>query len=94
MKLQTKPKVEITKDLLYNGDFSDVVTIKENKHRTFVNAICATMNLRQAALETGVSDKTMVDFCSKYNICNKKRTLMRRHFFASGIRVKLRFDYG
>lgn len=95
MKLQqTKKPIEVPIKMLYNNDFSDVVTIKQNKYQTMVNAICATMNIKQAALEVGISDKTMIDFCSRHNICYQKRIIMRRHFFASGKRVKLRFDYG
>jgi predicted nucleic-acid-binding Zn-ribbon protein len=94
MKLQPDKKpVEVPKEMLYNSDFSDVVTIKENKYRMIINAICATTNLYQAALELGVSNKMIIDFCSKHNICGQKRIVMRKHFIATGKRIKLRFDY-
>ena len=94
MKLQPDKKpIEVPKEMFYNSDFSDVVTIKENKYRMIINAICATTNLYQAALELGVSNKTIIDFCSRHNICGKKRVIMRQQFMATGKRIKLRFDY-
>jgi hypothetical protein len=94
VNLASKDPDDIPEKLLYNSDFSEIRTIKENKFRTLVNAICATMNLKQASLEAGIADKTMIDFCGKHDICYKKRIIMRRHFAASGVRIRLRFDYG
>lgn len=91
MKLQTKPKVKITKDLLYNGDFSDIVTIKENKHRTFVNAISATRNLKHAALELGVSHMTVLQWCTHKKIDKKQQDIMRGYF--NSLKKKIKYKY-
>ena len=91
---QEKKTIEITDGLLYNSDFSDVVTIEENKFRVIVNTICFTKDLNQAAKELGISIKYLYNFCGKHNICNKKREVMRNVFALSGIKIKLRYNHG
>lgn len=78
-------------ELRYNSNFSDIITIKELKKRAFINALSFTKTLAEAALELGVSERTVHLFCEEYQIDRKKQEELRLKFKVSGKKVKKRF---
>lgn len=76
----------------YNGDFSSMKKLKDVRFRAILNAICATRHLNYAALELGVSPKTVVDFCGKHNITHRIRLQMRVHFSTLNVRIKYQHE--
>jgi hypothetical protein len=75
----------------YQSDFSEILTIEENKKRTFINALCITVTIKHAALELGKSEKCVFDFMGEYNITREHVEVMRKRFQFSGKKVKLQF---
>ena len=79
------------KNYNYNGDFSNVVTILDNKNQVFINALCITNSIKHAALEIGVSEKNLKDFMGANNINYEHLKVMRERFQLSDKQVKLQF---
>lgn len=77
----------------YNGDFSSMKKLEDVRFRAILNAICATRHLNHAALELGVSGKTVIDFCGKHNITHRIRLQMRAHFSTLNVKIKYRYDH-
>ena len=76
----------------YNGDFSKIVPIDVLEKQVYINAICMTKTLKEAAYEIGVSYRTVNEFVKRNNIDYKQQQKMRLHFKISGIKVKRRFN--
>ena len=76
----------------YNGDFSDIVSISENKKQVIVNAISITKTMEHASRELGISQRNLMVYCKEHNIDHDAQKLMRRKFEASGKKVKRRFN--
>jgi hypothetical protein len=79
------------KNYNYNGDFSSVVTILDNKNQVFINALCITNSIKHAALEIGVSEKCVKDFMGSEEINYDHLKIMRKRFKLSNKQVKLQF---
>lgn len=75
----------------FDSDFSNIVTIKENKKRVFINALCITVTIKHAALELDKSEKCIFDFMGEYGITKEHVEVMRKRFILSKKKVKLRF---
>lgn len=75
----------------YNNDYSEILTIFENKKKTFVNALCFTQTIKHASLELGVSKKCISDFMGVEGITGNHLKAMREDFIVSKKNVKLRF---
>jgi hypothetical protein len=58
-------RIIMKKDYNYNydSDYSTITTIEEGKRRAFVNALCVTPSIKEAAVALGVAEKTIKDFC-------------------------------
>lgn len=84
----------ISKDnLKYNGDFSKIVPISDLRTQVIINAICFTKSLAEAALEVGITERTIYTFCEENNLDRKTIEMMRLEFKVSGKKVKKRFNY-
>jgi len=79
-------------NLNYDNDFSNVFSIYENKSKCFINALCFTQTIKHASLELDVSQKCIFDFMGKEDITKEHVKLMRKDFYKSDIKVKLRFN--
>tara|TARA_R110000851_G_scaffold41011_2_gene103149 strand:+ start:2507 stop:2794 length:288 start_codon:yes stop_codon:yes gene_type:complete len=75
----------------YQSDYSNVVTILDNKKRTIFNALCITSTIEHACLETGVSERAMFAFMNKYSVTHNEVKAMRIEFKESNKKVKLQF---
>tara|TARA_R110002126_G_scaffold129038_2_gene271708 strand:+ start:571 stop:876 length:306 start_codon:yes stop_codon:yes gene_type:complete len=76
----------------YNySDFSNVVTIYDNKKRAIINALCITITLKHASLELGISERCLRDFMSECNITTEDVHVMRKRFVLSKIKIKLQY---
>jgi hypothetical protein len=67
----------------YDSDYSTITTIEEGKRRAFVNALCVTPSIKEAAVALGVAEKTIKDFCGKENIDEEHVGIMRIRFLKS-----------
>lgn len=75
----------------FKSNFDNILTIKECRKQTFINCICITKTIEQAAEEAGVCERTLYTFLEKENITNEQIKLMRMNFAFSGKKVKLRY---
>ena len=79
-------------ELQYNGDFSNVVSINNLKDQMIINALCFTNTVDEAALEVGITKRTIFSFMSDNNIDHEQLKVMRVKFQISGKKVKRRFE--
>lgn len=75
----------------YEGDFSNIVTIEENKKRAIINALCMTVTIKHASLELDKSERFLFDFMDANGISYEHVSIMRKRFVLSEKKVKLRF---
>lgn len=88
-------EIDLPERLRYSGDFSSIIKLEDLRFQAIVNAIAATYNLKHAARELGVSEKTVIDFCGQYCIGSKIRLQMRAHFSTlEKVRIKYKYDHG
>jgi hypothetical protein len=74
----------------YDGDFSKIVTISTLRKQVFLNAICITSNLLDAATEAGVHLRTLSKFVDAEEISLDQRRMMRKEFKKLKLKVKYR----
>ena len=77
--------------LKYNGDFNDIISLEELKHKVYVNALCFTSTVADASKEAGVSEGSMYKFVLRMDISSKEIKEMRITFKKSKIKVKKRY---
>lgn len=75
----------------YSNDYNSILTIKENRTKTLINALSITQTIMHAALEAGVSERTMFSFMEKNNINIEILRLIRKEFTLSKKKIKLQF---
>jgi hypothetical protein len=79
-------------NLQYNGDFSDVVSIKDLERQAVINALCFTNTVYEASLEVGLTERTMYRHMSDYGINDIQLKMMRNRFKYSNQKIKKRFN--
>ena len=84
----------LLENLKYNGDFSAIIKLQDLRFQAIVNAVAATHNIKHAALELGVSEKSVIDFCGENKISHRVRLQMRAHFSTLDVKIKYNYDYG
>ena len=75
----------------FDGDYSKIVTLDECRRRAFVNALCVTPSMKEAAIALGVSTQTMYRFMLEENITDDHVRVMRMRFLIS--KKKITFNY-
>lgn len=94
MKTGSAEIIALPENLRYCGDYSSIVKLEDLRFKAIVNAICATFNVKHAALELGISEKSVIDFCGEHGITHKIRKQMRDHFSTIEVRkIKYKYDY-
>lgn len=76
----------------YNGDFNNVVTISDLRRQVFINAICFSDTMQEAADEIGRSRKDVFRFLKEEKINDKMVKQLRIEFQKSKIKIKRRFN--
>lgn len=95
MKLNSNTEVILPEHFKYNKDISGIVKLEDLRFRCIVNAIAATFNVKHAALELGISEKSVIDFCGEHGITQKVRKQMRDHFYTLEVKkIKYKYDHG
>lgn len=75
----------------YQGDYSDILTLDDNKKRTFINAICITQSIKHASLELGKAENSVYAFLEENDIDADHIKLMRKRFALSETKIKLQY---
>jgi DNA-binding NtrC family response regulator len=78
-------------EIRYNGDFSEVIPIKQLEKQVIINALSITYTFTAAAHEVGVSERHIYDKMKEYNISKDDVVKLRIDFRMSGKKVRLRY---
>lgn len=80
------------KKLNYNycSDFDNITNLEKLKEQVYINSLCITATIKEAAFEAGVGKRTICTFLSENNIVNKDLILMRINFQKLNKKIKLR----